>query len=118
MAELNVSEIQKIKLPAWQVVSKFPQVRRDLAVIIKDDITWAAVAAAVRASLGADESLLFKLCLFDVYKGDNIEKGYKSLAMALIFQENNRTLEDKEVDKLVSKAVSFLAEQLNAEIRS
>ncbi|MCX7555154.1 phenylalanine--tRNA ligase subunit beta [Marinicella sp. S1101] len=118
VAELNVSDIQKIKLPAWQVVSKFPQVRRDLAVIIKDDVTWAAVAAAVRASLRADESLLYKLCLFDVYKGDNIEKGYKSLAMALIFQENNRTLEDKEVDKLVSKAVSFLAEQLNAEIRS
>ena len=63
-------------------------------------------------------NLLHELCLFDVYKGDNIEKGYKSLAIAMIFQENNRTLEDKEVDKLVSKAVSFLTEQINAEIRS
>jgi phenylalanyl-tRNA synthetase beta chain len=58
------------------------------------------------------------LSLFDVYTGDNIENGYKSLAIAMIFQEKSRTLEDKEVDKLVSKAVSFLAEQFNAEVRT
>ncbi len=118
IAELNIDGIQQVKLPAWQSVSKFPQVRRDLAVIIKDEVTWSEVSAAVRKSLGEEATILYKLCLFDVYNGDNIEKGYKSLAMAMIFQEKNRTLEDKEVDKLVSKAVSFLTEQLNAEIRS
>lgn len=118
VAEFNVAGIQDVKLPAWVSVSKFPQVRRDLAIIIKDEISWSEVKAATRKSLGDEESLLYKLSLFDVYKGDNIENGYKSLAMAMIFQEKNRTLEDKEVDKLVSKAVSFLSEQLNAEIRS
>ncbi len=118
VAELAVEPIQKIQLPAWHSVSKYPQIRRDLSIVIANSVAWSTVEAAVHDSLGASRRLLDKLCLFDVYKGDNIEKGYKSLAMAMIFQENNRTLEDKEVDKLVSKAVSFLAEQLNAEIRS
>jgi len=118
VAEFVVDAIQSIHLPAWQSVSKFPQVRRDLSIIIADTVSWSEVESAVQMSLGDDQALLDKLCLFDVYKGDNIEKGYKSLAMAMIYQEKNRTLEDKEVDKLVSKAVSFLAEQLNAEIRS
>ncbi len=118
VAELLVDAIQSIQLPAWQSVSKFPQVRRDLSVVIADSITWFEVEKAIENSLGEDLTQLHKLCLFDVYKGDNIEKGYKSLAMAMIFQEKNRTLEDKEVDKLVSKAVSFLSEQINAEIRS
>ncbi|WP_223789179.1 phenylalanine--tRNA ligase subunit beta [Marinicella meishanensis] len=118
VAEFAMNDIQHMVLPQWQSVSKFPSVRRDLAVVIRDAISWSEVANAVKSSLGDDQGLLNELCLFDVYKGDNIEKGYKSLAMAMIFQEKNRTLEDKEVDKLVSKAVSFLAEQLNAEIRS
>lgn len=118
VAEFAMCDIQNVVLPHWHPVSKFPSVRRDLAVVIKDAITWSEVANAVKSSLGDDQALLNGLCLFDVYKGDNIEKGSKSLAMAMIFQEKNRTLEDKEVDKLVSKAVSFLAEQLNAEIRS
>jgi phenylalanyl-tRNA synthetase beta chain len=118
VAEFLVEAIQTIQLPAWHSVSKFPQVRRDLSIVIADSVSWSAVKAAVQTSLDDDQALLDNLCLFDVYKGDNIEKGYKSLAMAMIFQEKNRTLEDKEVDKLVSKAVSFLAEQLNAEIRS
>ncbi|MGJ8662858.1 MAG: phenylalanine--tRNA ligase subunit beta [Marinicella sp.] len=118
MAEFNLAEIQVVKLPSWQSVSKFPQVRRDLSVVIADTISWKEVEKSVKLSLESEGDLLSNLCLFDVYKGDNIETGYKSLAMAMIFQEKNRTLEDKEVDKLVSKAVSFLAEQFNAEIRS
>ena len=118
VAEFDMQLIQTARLPQWQVVSRFPHVRRDLSVVISDDVTWSDVEKGVKSSLGADHDLLNNLCLFDVYKGDNIEKGYKSLAMAMIFQEKNRTLEDKEVDKLVSKAVSFLAEQFNAEIRS
>jgi len=117
-AELRVDAIQKTNLPRWTSVSKFPQVRRDISVIIADSIDWSEVEKAVENSLGDDVTVLYKLCLFDVYKGDNIEKGYKSLAMAMIFQEKSRTLEDKEVDKLVSKAVSFLSEQFNAEIRA
>ncbi len=118
VANFVVKAIQDIVLPQWQSVSKFPKIRRDLSILISDELSWHQVSEAVKQSLGEQAELLVGLNLFDVYKGEHIEKGYKSLAMALIFQEKNRTLEDKEVDKLVSKAVSFLAEQFNAEVRT
>ena len=102
----------------WQSVSKFPKIRRDLSISVQDGVSWDQVSGAVKQSLADNAHSLVDLRLFDVYKGEHIEKGYKSLAMAMIFQEKNRTLEDKEVDKLVSKAVSFLAEQFNAEVRT
>jgi phenylalanyl-tRNA synthetase beta chain len=118
VAQLELNPIQRIHLPEWQSVSKFPKVRRDLSIILGDEVTWDSIDKAVKNSLGSLSHLLVNLSLFDVYTGDNIENGYKSLAIAMIFQEKSRTLEDKEVDKLVSKAVSFLAEQFNAEVRT
>ena len=94
------------------------RLRRDLSIKLAENISWQQVEAAVYQSVNDTEQSLIDLSLFDVYTGEHIEKGYKSLAMAMIFQEKNRTLEDKEVDKLVSKAVSFLAEQFNAEVRT
>ena len=118
MAQLELTPIQRIHLPEWQSVSKFPKVRRDLSIILSDEVTWDLINGAVKSSLGDESHLLVNLSLFDVYTGENIESGYKILAIAMIFQEKSRTLEDKEVDKLVSKAVSFLAEQFNAEVRT
>lgn len=118
VANFVVSDIQLVTVPHWQAVSKFPKIRRDLSILVSEEYSWKEVSTAVQRSLGEESHLLVDLHLFDVYKGEHIEKGYKSLAMALIFQEKNRTLEDKEVDKLVSKAVSFLAEQFNAEVRT
>ncbi|MCB1584418.1 MAG: phenylalanine--tRNA ligase subunit beta [Xanthomonadales bacterium] len=118
VANFVVEAIQGVLLPQWHAISKFPKIRRDLSILINENITWSEVSEVVKQSLGEETERLVGLNLFDVYKGEHIEKGYKSLAMALIFQEKNRTLEDKEVDKLVSKAVSFLAEQFNAEVRT
>jgi len=118
VAELDVAGIASLGIPHWQMASKFPKVRRDLSIKLAEHISWQQVEAAVYQSVNDTEQSLIDLSLFDVYTGEHIEKGYKSLAMAMIFQEKNRTLEDKEVDKLVSKAVSFLAEQFNAEVRT
>ncbi|WP_154223174.1 phenylalanine--tRNA ligase subunit beta [Marinicella rhabdoformis] len=118
VAVFDVAAIKSISLPQWEAVSKFPSVRRDLSIMVKEDVTWYDVQSAVRKALGADVGVMKDLSLFDVYQGEHIESGCKSLAMALIFQENNRTLEDKEVDNLLSKAVSYLTEHLNAELRT
>ena len=118
VAELNVADVAGLAIPHWQTASKFPKVRRDLSIKLAENITWQQVEDAVYESVNDESESLIDLSLFDVYTGEHIEKGYKSLAMAMIFQEKNRTLEDKEVDKLVSKAVSFLAEQFNAEVRT
>ena len=118
VAQFDAPAVSEVIIPAWQDVSKFPKVRRDLSIVIGEQVSWSAVKSCVQKSMGGDENVLQAVSLFDVYQGENIEKGSKSLAMALIFQEKNRTLEDKEVDKLVSKAVSSLADEFNAEIRS
>lgn len=118
VAVFDVASIQKIDLPCWEAVSKFPSVRRDLSIMVKESVSWADVKSAVTQALGSDVDLMKDLSLFDVYQGEHIENGCKSLAMALIFQEKNRTLEDKEVDNMLSKAVSYLTEHLNAELRT
>ncbi len=118
VAVLDAQAIKSVHLPLWEPVSKFPSVRRDLSIIVKNEVTWKMVQDGVKKALGEDQALLKTLSLFDVYQGEHVEKGCKSLAMALIFQEKNRTLEDKEVDNMVSKAVSYLTEHLKAEMRS
>ena len=116
-AVFDVKSIQHMSLPCWESVSKFPSVRRDLSIMVKEDVTWNDIKQGVKTALGEDDALMKELCLFDVYQGEHVESGCKSLAMALIFQEKNRTLEDKEVDNLLSKAVSYLTEHLKAEMR-
>jgi len=113
--EIQLEKFVKYRLPSFKTVSRFPVVARDLAFVVEQSIAAADLVKSAELVAGDD---LRQVVIFDVYQGDNIEKGSKSLAMALIFQEKNRTLEDKEVDKLVAKAVSCLAEELNAEIRS
>lgn len=118
MAQLDWQSIAHRTLPQWQAISKFPSTRRDLSIQLAEDLSWETVKQGIENSIGSESDVLRQLLLFDVYKGEHIEKGYKSFAIALIFQANNRTLEDKEVDKLVAVGVSFLEKNLNAVIRT
>lgn len=118
VAQLNWTDIEQRYLPQWQSVSKYPGSRRDLSLVLPEKIRWQQIAEGIEALMKSEGDLLRQLLLFDVYTGEPIEKGYKSFAIALIFQAKNRTLEDKEVDKLVAKGVSFLEHEFNAEIRA
>lgn len=118
VAQLNWEHIKQRRLPLWQADTKFPSTRRDLSLQLPDSLDWRTVKQGIEQTISAESDVLRQLLLFDVYKGEHIEKGYKSFAIALIFQANNRTLEDKEVDKLVEKGVSFLEQNLNAVIRT
>jgi len=118
VAQLNWNAIEQRVLPQWQAVSKYPGSRRDLSLVLPENIQWQQMAEGIKGLMKTEGDLLRQLLLFDVYTGEPIEKGYKSFAIALIFQAKNRTLEDKEVDKLVAKGVSFLEHEFNAEIRA
>ncbi len=117
LAELDVPAIRRQFLPHWQATSKYPAVRRDLSIVLDENVSFDAVRHAIRTAMQQSGQSLVDIVLFDVFRGDHIESGCKSFAIGMIFQEKNRTLEDKDVDKLVAKAVSFLAESFNAEIR-
>lgn len=113
--ELGLADISERRLPRFEPWSRFPRVRRDIAVIVDESVSAQAVADCVKA---AGTELLLDLELFDVYRAEGIDPGKKSLAFGLIFQASSRTLNDEEVDELVAAAVDSLRDQYGAILRS
>src|SRR5690606_11358789 len=95
-------------------LSKFPSIRRDIAVVVEESVPAAAVEACVREAAGA---LLRELIVFDVYRGKGVREGCKSLAMGLILQDSSRTLVDQDVDALMQQVVGRLNLDLGAALR-
>ena len=100
--------------PRFQAVSRFPQVRRDLAIVVEEATPLSAIRERVTLSAS---SLLRELLVFDVYRGAGIESGRKSVALGLIFQDNSRTLTDEDTDRAVAAIVADLAGTLDAKTR-
>ena len=113
--ELDAEALQARPLPRLAPLSKFPSVRRDLAIVAPEAVEWAALEATVRAAAGP---LLSGIRLFDRYAGKGVESGFRSLAMGLILQENSRTLTDRDVDAVVADVVAALGREHGAALRS
>ncbi len=94
--------------------SRFPSVRRDLAIVVDDSHAWADIENTVRQAAGP---VLRELRLFDRYTGRGIEAGQKSLAMALILQEESRTLTERDVEDVMAAVVAGLSREHGANIR-
>jgi phenylalanyl-tRNA synthetase beta chain len=99
---------------SFSPVARFPAALRDIAVIVDDSITAERILAEIRTAGG---TLLRDVRLFDVYRGESVPAGKKSLAYALIYQADDRTLTDKEVDKAHKKIEDRLKHILKAQIR-
>jgi phenylalanyl-tRNA synthetase beta chain len=91
-----------------------PPVLEDIALVVPESMDAGQVEAAIRLSGG---KMLGKIQLFDVYQGESIEKGYKSLAYALSYQ-SDETMSEKEIKKLRGKIISYVEKQLGAKLRS
>ena len=100
--------------PAYRPLSPFPGVDRDLALLVPYDIPTSAVSDAISDAGGA---LLERVTVFDLYQGDGVAEGHRSLAFRLQLQAGDRTLTDKEVDRVVEKIVQCLREGLGVEQR-
>jgi phenylalanyl-tRNA synthetase beta chain len=111
--EVDVAAL-RVNLPRGREISRFPQVRRDLAVVLPEKVTFSALRERVVLS---GSSFLRNVRVFDVYRGAGIEEGRKSVALGLIFQDISRTLTDDEVDRAVAAVVADLRENLDARIR-
>ncbi len=105
---LTLRKISFIGLP------KFPEVRRDLALLIDESVQFSQVE---RLAFEAGRPLLKKINLFDYYKGKNIPEGKKSYAVSFFIQDLNKTLTDKEIDRIMSKITEALVKNLKAELR-
>lgn len=112
--EINWDVVGERALPAYTPLSSQPSVTRDLALEVPTEITAGTV---VNSALEVDTEFLRDIDIFDVYTGDKIRNGYKSIALRLIFQDNQSTLEDAQVDAAIKQIANHLSHSLGASIR-
>ena len=116
VAQLSLAPLLELarQQQAITTPSKFPQVRRDIAILIDSDISVQTLESTIRSTAG---ELLTDLWLFDVYQGDNVPKGQRSLAFALVWQDPTQTLSDEAIKTTTDKVVGALIEQYGAQLR-
>jgi phenylalanyl-tRNA synthetase beta chain len=110
----NVIEMAKHNTITFKELPKYPEVRRDFALLIDDHITFEQIDAIAKQT---EKQLLKEVDLFDVYQGKNLPKGKKSYAVSFTIQDENKTLTDNQIDKIMSKLQSNFEQQLGAELR-
>ncbi|WP_455673139.1 phenylalanine--tRNA ligase subunit beta [Phocaeicola sp.] len=116
-AEINWNELMKAVKSSkvnFKELSKFPAVKRDLALLIDKNIQFAEIE---KIAYETEKKLLKEVELFDVYEGKNLEAGKKSYAVSFLLQDENATLNDKQIDKIMSKLIANLESKLNAKLR-
>ncbi|MBD3737642.1 MAG: phenylalanine--tRNA ligase subunit beta [Pseudomonas balearica] len=112
--EVSLAEIREGRLPKFQELSRFPEVRRDLAIVVARDIAADEILSCVRDCAG---ETLRELRLFDVYQGKGIDPLSKSMAVGLTWQHSARTLNDDEVAAAMERIIITLEERFNATLR-
>ncbi|CAN5162406.1 phenylalanine--tRNA ligase subunit beta [soil metagenome] len=112
--EVDLQSIADGRIPAAVSLSRFPVIRRDLAMIVDESVSWQTLETEAKGAAGP---FLQAVEVFDVYRGTGIDSGLKSIALSLIFQETSRTLTDEEADAAVQAVVAWLADAVNARIR-
>ncbi|MBJ7882635.1 phenylalanine--tRNA ligase subunit beta [Gelidibacter salicanalis] len=110
----NVIEIAKNNTVSFKELPKYPESRRDFALLLDNEITFEAIDTIANQT---EKRLLKEVDLFDVYQGNNLPEGKKSYAVSFKFQDEHSTLTDKQVDKIMKKLQSNFEEQLGAELR-
>lgn len=98
----------------FRELPKFPEVKRDLALLLDQQVTFAQVK---QVALQTEKKLLQKVSLFDVYQGKNLPEGKKSYAISFVLLDESKTLIDKQIDKIMQQLMSAFEKELNAQIR-
>ena len=114
LVELSLKAVTEGKVTSFSALSKYPEVRRDLALVVSASIAAGEIERAIESEAG---ELLRRVNTFDVYAGQGIEEGCKSLAMGLTLQHPSCTLKDDEVNELVDRVVTRLKQEFNASLR-
>lgn len=110
----NVLKVAKRQSIIFQDIPKYPEVRRDFALLLDDNITFETINDIAKQT---EKQLLKAVNLFDVYQGKNLPKGKKSYAISFTLQDEKKTLTDKQIDKIMNKLQSNFESQLGAELR-
>ncbi|MGM0824074.1 MAG: phenylalanine--tRNA ligase subunit beta [Pseudomonadota bacterium] len=112
--EVRLDHLSQGHVPAFEPLSRFPEVRRDLAFTLPEERPVQALLDSARVEAG---EYLKDITLFDVYAGKGVAEGYKSIALGLTWQHPSRTLNDEEINRLVESIVAQVQAELGAELR-
>lgn len=112
--ELDLDAVKAARLPAYQELSRYPAVVRDLALIVDHDVALQTLLDGLRAGL---PPLVRDVRLFDIYTGKGVEEGKKSLAFRIVMQDTQRTLQDAEVDAAMQQIIALLQTAFAARLR-
>ena len=112
--ELDFAILQQHAVPAYQEVSKFPPIRRDIALLVDEKV---AVDALLNAMQGAKVEFVSEIGLFDVYRGKGIPENQKSLAFYVLMQDSQKSLTDAETDKVMSSLLEVAKKEFAAALR-
>ena len=114
VAELDLAEVLQRAMPDYHDISRYPEVRRDLAVVLDKQVAASAAVDLVKAAAG---EYLADVVVFDLYEGEGVAENEKSLAMGLTFRDQSRTLTDEEVSNALTQVIDSLTEKLGARLR-
>ena len=109
-----ILELVKRNKITFKPIPKYPQVKRDFALLLDDHVSFEDIHKIAKQS---EKQLLKDVNLFDVYQGKNLPKGKKSYAVSFTLQDDSKTLTDKQIDKIMSKLQANFEKQLGAELR-
>ena len=112
--QVDASKIAEVRIPIHEEVSKFPEVKRDLAFFVEASVEAQTLIDHANSVAGA---LLISLKLFDVYQSKEVENKGKSIALGLTFQHSSRTLTDEEVNQAVDRVIAELSARCKAQLR-
>ena len=112
--ELPLAVLSGARIPVFREISKYPAIRRDLSLMVGEQVPAQAILDGIARVTG---NLLVNLELFDEYRGEGIDSGRKSLALGLTLQHSSRTLKEEEIEAVMTQVVSTLRSDWGAQLR-
>ncbi|HET7921986.1 MAG TPA: phenylalanine--tRNA ligase subunit beta [Gammaproteobacteria bacterium] len=112
--EIMIEPLLDVKIPEFEAISRFPAIRRDLAVLVAEAVTAEQLVGVARA---AAPELIRQVKIFDIYRKSGVDSGRKSVALGLILQDSSRTLTDEAADAAIAQVTAQLRQELGATIR-
>ncbi len=113
--QLDLEAISQRQLPKFKSLSKFPSIRRDLAVVVDDSVKGSELIDFIVKNA---DGLVTDARIFDIYKGEHLETGKKSVALAMTLQHPNKTLEEAEINKVMEQLIQGLGQSFSATLRA
>ena len=110
----TIKQLLNFNKITFKEVSKFPEMRRDLSLLINEHVRFDDIEQCAKKQ---DKKWLKAVSLFDVYEGKNLPEGKKSYAVSFVFRDDTKTLQDKQIDKVMNKITQQLERQFEATLR-